>query len=195
MQRIQDKCQEELPAFGFYFVTGTEPLVSTFILGHVERKRRIGVRHVWDRDRSKLGEDGIEHLPVEVVSRSSVRQHRDREIRIWQNPQTSLLTDGAAVVRVDRLAVPMRHGETQGPLRSEPIASLPSNSLCDHVRRLRASFLILKDAACSVPPRAGVGNYFFGRPTLLTPSASKYSVVPKGPACSSKKLLTLSIES
>ena len=40
-----------------------------------------------------------------------------------------------------------------------------------------------------------LGSYFFGRPTALAASASKYSVVPKGLAYSSKKLLTLSIES
>ena len=33
LQRIEDECQGELPAFGFYFVTGAGPLVSTFIPG------------------------------------------------------------------------------------------------------------------------------------------------------------------
>jgi hypothetical protein len=49
------------------------------------------------------------YLPVEAVSRSSVRQHRDREIRIRQNPQTSLLglgeKQGQAVVALS-VAIP-----------------------------------------------------------------------------------------
>src|SRR5258707_3628196 len=133
MQRIEGECQGELPAFGFYFVTDAGALVSTFILGHVERKRRIGFRQVRDRDCSKVGQDCIEHLPVEAISRSSVRQHRESEIRIRQNPQTSALTDGAAVVRVDNLAVPMIHGETEGPLRSEQVGVRYGNTRLHHL--------------------------------------------------------------
>ena len=55
------------------------------------------------------------------VLRGSVLEVVNREMRIRQNPQTSLLADGAAVVRVDRLAVPIVHGKTQGLLRSEQV--------------------------------------------------------------------------
>src|SRR5215469_5732002 len=77
---IQDECQVQLPALGLYLVTGAGPLVSPFIPGQVEPQSRIGVRQTGDRDCSEAGQDLIEHLLVEAVSRTSVRQHRDGEV-------------------------------------------------------------------------------------------------------------------
>src|SRR5262249_40013373 len=92
LQRIENERQEELSPFGLSLVTSAEPLVNSFIPGQVEFEREIGFRQIRDRDRSKISQDLVEDLLVEALAWPSIRQHRERGVRIRQNPQTSVLT-------------------------------------------------------------------------------------------------------
>src|SRR5205807_6182165 len=133
------------PAFGLHFITGTRPLVNTFIPGQVELESWVGSRQVWDCDGSKAGQDFVEDLLVEALARPSVRQHRDREVCIWQNPQAGVLTNGTAVGRVDRFAVPSAHDEAQRPLRPKHIWIRDGNTRLHHFAHTPG-----RDNACAV---------------------------------------------